>query len=148
MSAGMEAIIDGWGGEKPLCARVTTIEPGAFTKVSALGVEEQRVNVILDFTAGSSNLADAYRVEVRVITWENADVLQVPSSAVFRSGEDWAVFQVVDGVARQRAVKLGHRGTFDFEVIKGLNESDSVIVHPSSDVKDGSRLSIPRAAPG
>jgi NAD(P)-dependent dehydrogenase (short-subunit alcohol dehydrogenase family) len=104
---GMDAIIDDWGGDKPLSARVRVVEPGAFTKVSALGVEEQRVNVILDFTQGSTNLADAYRVETRVITWQGSSVLKVPSSAVFRSGEEWAVFTVSDGVAHHKIVKLG-----------------------------------------
>jgi HlyD family secretion protein len=146
ISAGMEAIIDDWGGEKPLRARVRTVEPGAFTKISALGVEEQRVNVILDFAEASSNLADAYRVEVRVITWEGEDVIQVPSSAVFRSGANWAVFKVLGGTAHQTIIKVGHRGSYDFEVVNGLSASDSVIVHPSSEVKDGSYLEIRPAA--
>jgi len=97
ISPGMGAIIDDWGGDKPLRARVRMVEPGAFTKVSALGVEEQRANVVLDFLEGSDKLEDAYRVEVRVITWESPDVLKVPSSAVFRSGTSWAVFKVYKG---------------------------------------------------
>ena len=139
---GMEAIIDDWGGENQLRARVRTVEPGAFTKISALGVEEQRVNVILDFVEGSANLADAYRVEVRVVTWESAGVLRIPSSAVFRSGEDWAVFNVVGGIARLTRVVLGHRSTYDVEVVGGLNIGDLVIVHPSSDIQDGSRIRL------
>jgi HlyD family secretion protein len=137
---GMDAIIDDWGGDRPLPARVRVVEPGAFTKVSALGVEEQRVNVILDFTEGSANLADAYRVEVRVITWRGSNVLKVPSSAVFRSGEEWALFAVSNGVAHHKIVKLGHGGDDEIEVIDGLNAGDSVAIHPSSDVKEGARV--------
>jgi HlyD family secretion protein len=137
----MDAIIDDWGGDKPLRASVRTVEPGAFTKVSALGVEEQRVNVVLDFTEGSANLADAYRVEVRVITWENSSVLKVPSSAVFRSGEDWALFKVANGLARHTPIKLGHHGSYEIEIVEGLSMGDRVIVHPSADVSNGSRVS-------
>jgi HlyD family secretion protein len=140
---GMDAMIDDWGGDKPLPARVRVIEPGAFTKVSALGVEEQRVNVILDFTQDSANLADAYRVEVRVITWQGSNVLKVPSSAVFRSGEEWAVFAVSNGVAHHKIVKLGHRGYYEIEVIDGLNAGESVAVHPSPDLKEGARVARP-----
>jgi HlyD family secretion protein len=140
ISPGMDAIIDDWGGDKPLPARVRVVEPGAFTKVSALGVEEQRVNVILDFTQNSANLADAYRVEVRVITWRGSNVLKVPSSAVFRSGEEWAVFTVSHGVAHHKTVKLGHRGDYEIEVIEGLKEADSVVIHPSADLKDNARV--------
>jgi HlyD family secretion protein len=140
ISPGMDAIIDDWGGDKPLPARVRVVEPGAFTKVSTLGVEEQRVNVILDFTQNSANLADAYRVEVRVITWQGSNVLKVPASAVFRSGEEWAVFTVSNGVAHHKIVKLGHRGDYEIEVIEGLNETDSVVIHPSPDLKDDVRV--------
>jgi HlyD family secretion protein len=136
----MPAMITDWGGDTPIAARVRMVEPGAFTKVSALGVEEQRVNVICDFAADSSGLEDAYHVEVRVITWENADVLLVPSSAVFRSGEDWAVFTVGNGRAHKTTVRLGHRGEIDWEVLEGLHPGDDVIVYPSADVKDGARV--------
>jgi HlyD family secretion protein len=137
---GMDAIIDDWGGDRPLPARVRVVEPGAFTKVSALGVEEQRVNVILDFTEGSANLADAYRVEVRVITWRGSNVLKVPSSAVFRSRDEWAVFALSNGMAHHKIVKLGHRGDYEIEVIDGLNAGDSVAIHPSPDLKEGARV--------
>lgn len=137
---GMNAIVDDWGGEEPLPARVRTVEPGAFTKVSALGVEEQRVNVVLDFTDGSANLADAYRVEVRVITWENRKALKIPVSSIFRSAEDWAVFQVANGAAHHKKITPGHRGDYEIEVFDGLSEGDSVVVHPSPDLKDGIRV--------
>ena len=137
---GMDAIIDDWGGDRPLRARVRVVEPGAFTKVSALGVEEQRVNVVLDFTEDTANLADAYRVEVRVITWQSANVLKVPSSALFRSGEQWAVFRVSAGAAQRTIVKPGHHGRDETEILQGLDEGDSVVVHPSSELKDRARV--------
>jgi HlyD family secretion protein len=136
----MPAMITDWGGEKPIPARVRIVEPGAFTKISALGVEEQRVNVICDFSPDSSGLEDAYHVEVRVIVWQNNDVLMVPSSAVFRVGEDWAVFTVRKTSAHRTIVHLGHRGESDWEVLDGLQPGDTVIVHPSIDVKDGARV--------
>jgi HlyD family secretion protein len=148
ISPGMGAIIDDWGGDKPLRARVRMVEPGAFTKISALGVEEQRANVVLDFLEGSDKLEDAYRVEVRVITWENPSVLKVPSSAVFRSQTDWAVFKLDNGRVRKTMVQLGHRGAFEIEVLQGLGGGDIVITHPSSDIKDGARVraSLPAAS--
>jgi HlyD family secretion protein len=137
ISPRMGAIIDDWGGDRALRARVRMIEPGAFTKISALGVEEQRANVVLDFLEGSDKLEDAYRVEVRVITWENPDVLKVPSSAVFRSQKDWAVFKLANRKVRKTIVRLGHRGTLEIEVLQGLAVGDIVITHPSADIKDG-----------
>ncbi len=140
INPGMAAIIGDWGGDKPLRARVRMVEPGGFTKVSALGVEEQRANVVLDFLDGSDKLEDAYRVEVRVVTWENPNVLKVPSSAAFRSGAAWAVFKLENGRARKTLVELGHRGTFEIEVLHGLAADDIVIAHPSADIKDGTRV--------
>jgi HlyD family secretion protein len=116
------------------------VEPGAFTKISALGVEEQRANVVLDFLESSDKLEDAYRVEVRVITWENPDVLKVPSSAVFRSQANWAVFKLDHGKVRKTMVQLGHRGAFEIEVLQGLVAGDIVVTHPSVDIKDGLRV--------
>ncbi len=137
---GMPAVITDWGGNTALPARVRTVEPGAFTKVSALGVEEQRVNVICDFAGDTDGLQDGYHVEVRVITWQGADVLRVPSSAVFRASGEWAVFAVVGGKARRTSVRIGHRGEDDWEVLDGLRPGDRVIVHPSADVEDGARV--------
>lgn len=140
INPGMNAIIDDWGGDRPLAARVRMVEPGAFTKISALGVEEQRANVVLDFLDGSDKLEDAYRVEVRVVTWEGQNVLKIPSSAAFRSGTDWAVFKLEKGVARKAVVQLGHRGAFEIEVLEGLRAGDTVITHPSADIKEGVRV--------
>ena len=137
---GMPAEIIDWGGDKPLPARVRLTEPGGFTKVSALGVEEQRVNVICDFAQSADDLEDGYHVEVRVILWEGQSVLRVPSSAVFRSSGNWAVFIVQSGRAVQRIVDVGHRGETDWEVLEGLEPGDHVIVHPSSEVDNGVRV--------
>ncbi|MDE3061778.1 MAG: efflux RND transporter periplasmic adaptor subunit [Acidobacteriota bacterium] len=137
---GMPAEIIDWGGDKPLPARVRLTEPGGFTKVSALGVEEQRVNVICDFAESADDLEDGYHVEVRVILWEGQSVLRVPSSAVFRSSGNWAVFVVQSGRAVQRIVRVGHHGETDWEVLDGLGPGDHVIVHPSSEVDNGVRV--------
>jgi HlyD family secretion protein len=137
---GAEMEIDDWGGEKPLRGRVQRIEPSGFTKVSALGVEEQRVNVLGDFVDGTGNLGDGYRVEARVVVWEAADVLRVPGSALFRRGERWHVFVAERGRARLRAVEIGHRGTFDAEVQTGLEPGERVVLHPSDRIQDGVRL--------
>jgi HlyD family secretion protein len=139
---GMPAMFTDWGGDKPIPARVRMVEPGAFTKISALGVEEQRVNVLCDFAGSPETLKDAYHVEVQVIVWEAPDVLLVPSSAVFRLGNEWMVFTVRDGVAHSSPLQIGHRGENQWEVIKGLRVGDVVITHPGADVKDKARVSV------
>ena len=106
VSPGARVFIEAWGGPEALEARVRLIEPSAFTKVSALGIEEQRVNVIADLTAPSSALGDGYRVEGRIVVWHSDSVLQVPVSALFRSGDVWSLFVVEDGRARLRRLKL------------------------------------------
>ncbi|HSK45655.1 MAG TPA: efflux transporter periplasmic adaptor subunit, partial [Candidatus Binatia bacterium] len=116
------------------------VEPGAFTKISALGVEEQRVYVVLDFVSAPEQLGDAYRVEVRVITWQSPSVLKVPLSALFRRGDDWNVFIAVQGRANRRTVGIGHRSDLEAEVLGGLREGEEVIVHPSNELKDSSRI--------
>lgn len=133
----MDATIENWGGDKPLQARVRMVEPGGFTKISALGVEEQRANVVLDLLDNPKKLADAYRVEVRVVIWANGNVLKVPSSALSRAGQEWAVFKVQNGRARRTVLQLGHRGAFETEVLNGLKPGDVVIVHPGTEVDDG-----------
>lgn len=137
---GMPAVITDWGGDTPIPAVVRIIEPGAFTKISALGVEEQRVNVICDFTGDSHGMEDGYHVETRVIVWQGHDVLLVPSSAVFRSGDNWAVFTVKDARARRAIVQIGHRGEVNWEVLSGLQPGDHVIAHPSAEVDEGVRV--------
>jgi len=134
---GMSARVTDWGGSAPLSARVRTIEPGAFTKISALGVEEQRVNVICDFTSDPENLEDAYHLEVQVILWQGHNVILVPSSALFRAGQEWAAFVIRDKKAHRVPLKIGHHGEVNWEVLSGLNQGDKVIVHPSSAVAEG-----------
>lgn len=137
---GMSAVITDWGGDTPIPAVVRMIEPGAFTKVSALGVEEQRVNVICDFVGDSQSLEDGYHVETRVIVWQGKDVLLVPSSAVFRSGANWAVFTVRNARAHKTIVQIGHHGEANWEVLNGLQPGDHVIAHPSAEVDEGVRV--------
>jgi HlyD family secretion protein len=142
ISPGMPALIEEWGGSKPILARVRLVEPGAFTKISALGVEEQRVNVVLDFVSAPEQLGDAYRVEVRVITWQSPSVLKVPLSALFRRGDDWSVFIAEANRASRRNVKIEHRSDLEAEVLDGLREGERVIVHPGNELTDASRIRI------
>ena len=140
---GARTIIEQWGGEKQLEARVRRIEPSGFTKISALGVEEQRVNVVLDFVDPATALAalgDAYRVEVRIVIWEAPAVLKVPTGALFREGEKWAVYTVENGRAHRVIVELGHQTGQEAEVLSGVSESVRVILHPGDTVKDGARV--------
>ena len=140
---GARALVDQWGGDKVLEARVRRVEPSGFTKVSALGVEEQRVNVILDFADAAqafAALGDAYRVEIRIVAWDSVDVLKVPTSALFRQGETWAVYTVADGRARARRVTLGHRTGQEAEILDGLVAGTPVILHPGDTLADDTRV--------
>lgn len=137
---GDRVLIEEWGGERPLNGRVRMIEPSGFTKISALGVEEQRVNVLIDFTDPSemwSALGDEFRVEVRIVIWERDDVVKVPTSSLFRQKDQWAVFLSEDGRAVLREVQIGRRNGLEAEVLEGLSEGDRVIAYPSDEVKDG-----------
>jgi HlyD family secretion protein len=142
--SGARAIVEQWGGEKPLEARVRRIEPAGFMKISALGVEEQRVNVVLDFVESSpaarASLGDSYRVEVRVVIWESPSVVKVPTSALFRQGERWAVYVLDAGRARRTVVELGHQTGQYAEVISGLAEGTRVILHPGDTLVAGARV--------
>lgn len=140
VSPGMDALITDWGGPTALRARVRMVEPGGFTKISALGVEEQRANIVIDLLDSSDKLADGYRVEIQIITWQGREVLKVPVSAIFRAGENWAVFKVQNGVAHQSQIQIGHRGELEIEVQAGLNPRDIVITHPSADVREATRV--------
>ena len=133
-------LIEEWGGQEALQARVRLVEPSGFTKVSALGVEEQRVNVVGDFVAAETPMADGYRVEARIVVWEGDDVVKVPASALFRRGGAWNVFVVDGGRARRRNVEVGQRSALEAQVLGGLNEGDVVIVHPSDQVDEGVRV--------
>lgn len=134
--------VEGWGGERPLEAHVRVVEPSGFTKVSALGVEEQRVNVIADLDVTPPQLGDGYRVETRVILWEGKNVLKVPASALFQDSGEWRVFVVKRGRAHLQAVQVGHRNPFDAEITGGLAEGDLVIRHPTDKLADGVRVSL------
>ncbi len=132
-----------WGGEKTLQGRVRLVEPAAFTKISTLGVEEQRVNVIVslvDPPQDRESLGDGFRVEARIIVAKANDVLRVPTSALFRIGEDWAVFHVVGGVAREQIIRLGLQNGLVAEVLEGLSLGDEVIVHPGDNIEDGTAV--------
>jgi HlyD family secretion protein len=144
VSPGMPAVLLGWGGDHPLRARVRLVEPYAFTKVSALGVEEKRTNVILDFVDPPGSLGDGYRVIVRIITWSSPHVLQVPLSALFRCGPDWCVFVLERGRARIRHVGIGHENDEAVEVLSGLTDGERVVEHPPNELADGARVSRPR----
>ena len=140
---GSPMLIDGWGGGT-LRGRLRVVEPSGFTKVSALGVEEQRVNVIGDFVDPPGALGDRYRVDVRIVVWEAPSVLQVPGSALVRAGEGWAAFAVVEGRARLRPVTVGHRTPFVAEVLQGLAANDLVIRYPGDRIADGVRIRATR----
>ena len=140
---GSRVILDRWGSDKPVEGTVRTVEPSGHTKVSALGVEEQRVWVIVDFTSPRQawrRLGDGYRVEARFILWQADNVLQVPSSALFRNGNGWAVFQVEQGRARLAPVEIGRRSGFATQVLSGLAVGDRVVSHPDEAISEGVRV--------
>jgi len=134
---GAAVLVDNWGGDKPLHARVRTVEPFGFTKVSSLGIEEQRVNVVADFIDPPGSLGDGYRVDVHIVLWEEPNVLRVPASALFRVGEDWNVFVLSAGIAQSRRVEINHRNALYVEIISGLQMGETIVLHPSNDIKDG-----------
>jgi HlyD family secretion protein len=139
-------LLEHWGGDKPLNGSVRLVEPSAFTKISTLGVEEQRVNVIVDLIDPPNQreaLGDAFRVEARIVVAQADNVLKTPTSSLFRVGDKWAVFRVVDGVARQTDVTLGLENGLEAEVVEGLAEGDVVVTHPGDNVVDGAKV-VPR----
>ncbi|RXZ66596.1 efflux RND transporter periplasmic adaptor subunit [Pelagerythrobacter rhizovicinus] len=143
VSPGDRVLIDNWGGGEPLEGEVARIEPQGFTKVSALGVEEQRVNTIVRLTdprIGQIDLGSGFRVEARIVVWEDDDAIIVPSSALFREQGDWAVFVVADGEAERRAVRIGRNNGTQAQVIEGLNEGETVILYPAAEITDGTSV--------
>lgn len=140
--AGDSVSIERWGGPHPLRGEVRRVEPSGFLKVSALGVEEQRVNVIvsLEDPLAASELGDGYRVDVRIAIWRSHDALTVPIGALFRSGRDWAVFLWEDGQAKLRIVEVGERNNDVAQVLKGLDAGQRVVLHPPDTVADGARV--------
>ena len=139
VSPGMEMTIDGGAGVL-LRGRVRTIEPAAFTKISALGVEEQRVNVVGDLLDPPGRLGDAYRVEVAVTVWEGKNVLTAPASALFRRGDGWSLFVVESGRARRRDVQVGQRNAEAAQILRGLAPGETVVLHPGEKVRNGVRV--------
>jgi HlyD family secretion protein len=140
---GHQVIIDEWGGAFPLAGVVRRIEPFGFTKVSALGIEEQRVNVIIDIADPRERwrrLGHGYRVEARVVLWRGEDVLKVPLTAMFRDGAEWAVFVEENGRARRRSIEPGHNNGIEAEIAGGLSAGERVVLHPSDRIVDGVRL--------
>lgn len=139
---GQRLLVTGWGGGEALEGTVSQVEPAGFTKVSALGVEEQRVNIIGSLDTVPAGLGDGFRLEVRVVIWEGDSVLALPSSALFRQGEQWMVFVVEDGRARAHEVSVGHAGGPLTEVIEGVGEGDVVVRHPNDLIRDGTRVAV------
>jgi len=139
---GAKVIIENWGGPVPLRARVRNVEPYGFTKVSALGIEEQRANVIADFLDSSDGLGDGYRVEARIVIWESPSVLKLPASALFRAGQVWNVFVIENGRVRAVPVEVGPRNPSEAEITKGVTEGTQVILHPANDLKEGARVVV------
>jgi HlyD family secretion protein len=140
---GTVVAIQGWGGDTPLGGRVKRIEPSAFTRPSALGVDEQRVNVVIAMSEPRERwaaLGDGYRVEARLVLWQADDVVKVPQGAVFRHGTSWAAFRIEGGVAHLVPVAIGHRGETDVEIVSGLAAGAVVAVHPGDRVKEGARV--------
>ncbi len=142
---GTRVLLDQWGGNEPLEAVVTRVEPQGFTSVSSLGVEEQRVPVVAVIQSPADrwngSLGAGYQVLARFIVWEGENVLQVPSAALFRVGEGWAAFVVERGHAVRRAVRIGQQAGLATQVLEGLREGDEVIVHPGNDIDDGVAVS-------
>ena len=137
VKVGNKVAIKDWGGDRDLQGVVKTIAPGAFTKVSALGIEEKRVNIVAVLKKYEPLLGDNFRVQAKSVLREEPNVLQVPVSSLFKGRNDWRLFVIEHDKAVERSVKIGMRGTYQAEVLSGLKEGDKVVVHPTNDLKDG-----------
>jgi len=140
---GAEVSIEQWGGEQPLRGKVTVVEPGGFTKISSLGVEEQRVKTRVDFVdpiPAGHTLGDRYRVEAKIVTWKNNDVLLIPTGALFRRGNTWMTYREENGTAKETKLSIGKNNGVSAQVLDGLKEGDRVILHPPDPVKDGLKV--------
>ena len=138
-------MIENWGGDKPLIGKVQRIEPFGFTKISALGVEEQRVNVVIDFAdplIARQRLGHGYRVIVKIVEWRGKDVLQAPISALFRNKGQWSAFVKRDGKAGLAPVKIGRMNDERAQILAGLKAGEQVILHPSEKIDDGTRIRL------
>jgi HlyD family secretion protein len=149
VKAAQPVLIEQWGGDGPLRGRVRRVEPSGFTKISALGVEEQRVNVVVDFDEPREkwqSIGDGYRVELRVIVWQKDDVLKVPTSSLFRHDGKWAVYKVENGAAVRQLVEIGQRSGLEAEVLSGVDAGQRIIVYPSDSIADGVKVEDRRSA--
>jgi HlyD family secretion protein len=149
VSSGDPVRIEQWGGGHTLDGRVRRVEPSGFLKISALGVEEQRVNAIIDFVnveEAARVLGDGFRVEVRIIVWQEDEVLKVPVGALFRRSDDWAVFVLDGGRAQLRPIEIGQRSGFEAQVVKGLQPGERIVLHPPDILEDGTRVTERAAA--
>ncbi|MBT2969893.1 MAG: efflux transporter periplasmic adaptor subunit [gamma proteobacterium symbiont of Ctena orbiculata] len=142
---GQRVIIDNWGGDKPLAGVVRRVEPFGFTKVSALGIEEQRVNVIIDFSSPKeawSRIAHGYQVDVRIVLWQGSGVLKLPLTALFRESDQWAAFVEHEGRASKRQVTLGRRTGLEAEILSGISAGERVVVHPGDKIAEGIQIEV------
>ncbi|MBR9857791.1 MAG: efflux RND transporter periplasmic adaptor subunit [Gammaproteobacteria bacterium] len=143
VAPGNRVLIDHWGGPQPLAGVVERIEPRGFTKFSALGVEEQRVNVLIRFDGepeARRGLGHGYRVEVRIIVWQDDKALMAPSSALFREGEQWAVLVVQGNRARLTRVEVGYDNGRQAQIVAGLSEGQQLVLYPAPELNDGTRI--------
>jgi len=140
---GTDVLFKRWGKDEPLKGKVRLVEPAGFTKISSLGVEEQRVLVIVDITSPPeqwSMLGDGFLMEAHFVIWEGQNILQIPASALFRSGEKWSVFVVERGKARKRLVEIGRRNGLAAEILSGLKENDRVLAYPDDSISEGTKI--------
>lgn len=147
---GAKVYLEQWGGGTPLEATVRLVEPAAFLKISALGVEEQRVNVIADFVTPyeqRKNLGDAFRVEARIVVWESDNTLKVPTGALFRRGQNWAAYVLANAKAELRAVEVGRTSGTEMQILSGLKDGEEVILYPGDRVKAGQQVKPIQIAP-
>jgi len=145
IAPGAAVIIERWGGTATLHGHVRVVEPSAFTRMSALGVEEQRVNVVIDLDEEYEvweSLGDGYRVEARIIVWRAEDVLRVPASAVFRYEEGWAIYAIRSAIATLVPIEVGHRNGLEVEITSGVDEGTEIILHPSDQITDGVEVEL------
>jgi HlyD family secretion protein len=142
---GQRVVVNGWGGDRPLNGVVRRVEPFGFTKISALGIEEQRVNVLIDLTDPYEQwaaLGHGYRVEPSIVVWESPSVVRVPLSALFRDGERWAVFVDERGKARLRQVEVGQQNGLHAQIVSGIRPGERIVVHPNDRIADGTRIEV------
>ncbi len=145
ISPGAQVWFERWGGTEAVEGRVRVVEPSAFTKISALGIEEQRVNVVIDVISPDGqwrSVGDGYHVDARIVTFQADDVVQVPVGALFRDGKAWAVFTVSDGHARKRVIHMGRRSGVTALIEAGIKPGEQVIMYPSDAVQDGVRVAV------